>query len=250
VTEYFGLPRRMFERGVKRWGFHGLSYESIIRQFRKLEPQLAAGRVIVAQLGNGASLCAMKGGRSVDTTTGFSTLDGLPTAAGCGSLDPGVILYLLQQMTLEQLQELLFTQSGLLGVSGLSGDMSVLQASHDPHAIEAVDYFVYRIIREIGSLTAVLGGLDALIFSAPSGADSSRLRTRICKGLAWLGAAVETGANERSERCISAPGHSPSIWTLSPDEDGVIAAYTCELVSKLPNRVRYPRGGGDAAFRN
>ena len=252
VAERFGLPTELFNRGVKRWGFHGLSYESIAAQFSSVAPQVASGRVIVAHLGSGASLCAMKGHRSIDTTMGFSTLDGLPMATRCGALDPGVMLYLMRQMTPEQMETLVYKQSGMLGISGISGDMRMLLASKDPRAAEALEYFVYRVIREIGSLTAAMEGLDALIFTAGIGENSAVIRARICKGLGWLGLGLDSQANNRGDKCISPPGRSPSVWVIRTDEEGMIAAHTMKIVSLLPARAARREGGLDdrAAVRN
>ncbi len=243
VAERFGLPGDLFDQGVKRWGFHGLSYESISARFARLAPRVASGRLIVAHLGNGASLCAVKGGRSVDTTMSFSTLDGLPMGTRCGSLDPGAMLHLMRHMNRDEIEDLLYRHSGLLGISGISSDSRGLLASKDPRAAEAVDYFVYRVIREIGSLTAALGGLDALIFTAGIGMNSALIRARVCHSLAWLGIAIDPAANERREDCISPPGRSPSVWVIPTDEEGVIAENTWRIVSMLPHRACYDRGG-------
>lgn len=230
VTERFGLPDELFQMGVRRWGFHGLSYQSISHQFGQIAPELARGRVIVAHLGSGASLCAMKNGRSVDTTMSFSVLDGLPMGTRCGSLDPGVVLYLLQSKSREEVEELLYTKSGLLGISGISNDIRDLLASNDPKATAAVDYFVYRIIREIGSLTAALGGLDALIFTAGIGENSALIRQRVCDGLNWLGIMLDGQANEKGRDKISDVAASPSVWVLATDEERVIAEGTLQLI--------------------
>lgn len=230
VTERFGLPDDLFRRGLRRWGFHGLSYESIAGQFKQLAPETAAGRVIVAHLGSGASLCAMKGGRSFDTTMSFSALDGLPMGTRCGSLDPGVVLFLLQHRSREEIEELLYKKSGLLGVSGISNDVRELLASDKPLAAEAVEFFVYRAVREIGALTAALGGLDALIFTAGIGENSPVIRKRICQGLAWLGLGIDLEANERGRGCISSHGKSPAVWVIPTDEEAVIAKHTLAVV--------------------
>jgi len=231
VTERFGLPDQLFKRGVRRWGFHGLSYESIALQFRQIAPQTAAGRVIVAHLGSGASLCAMKNGRSVDTTMGFSVLDGLPMGTRCGSLDPGVILFLLREgWTLDRIEDLVYEKSGLLGISTVSNDVRDLVASDNPLAAEAISFFGYRAAREIGSLTASLDGLDALIFTAGIGENSAAIRERICQGAAWLGIEIDREANRRNERCLSPPGRAPSVWAIPTDEEGVIAAHTQTVV--------------------
>jgi acetate kinase len=233
VTQRFGLPNELFEQGVRRWGFHGLSYEYIASQIPTVAPALAGGRFIVAHLGSGASLCAMRHGRSVDTTMSFSTLDGLPMGTRCGNLDPGVLLYLLQRgMTAEQLQELLYKKSGLLGISGVSNDLRDLLKSDNPLAAEAIGYFVYRIIREIGSLTAALGGLDGLIFTAGIGENSALIRERVCQGLAWLNVAVDGGANQRGLGCISPAGQTPAVWVIPTDEERVIASHTCAILRK------------------
>ena len=177
VTERFGLPDELFRRGACRWGFHGLSYEYIAGRLRRLAPDLSGGRVIVAHLGSGASLCAMRDGQSVDTTMSFSALDGLPMGTRCGTLDPGVILFLLRDgWSVDRIEDLLYKRSGLLGISGVSNDVRALLASDCPLAAEAIEFFVYRVIREIGSLTAALGGLDALVFTAGIGENSPLIR--------------------------------------------------------------------------
>jgi acetate kinase len=231
LTQKFALPHEMFDQGIRRYGFHGLSYEYIASQLPKISPELAAGRVIVAHLGNGASLCAMRRGRSVDTTMSFSTLDGLPMGTRCGSLDPGVLLYLLQQgMSPQQIEELLYKKSGLLGISGVSNDVRDLLDSNDPRAAEAIDFFVYRIIREIGSLTATLGGLDGLIFTAGVGENSALIRQRVCEGLAWLNISIDPTANRKNSRRISPTDKTPSVWVIPTDEESVIASHTLTIV--------------------
>ena len=230
VTERFGLLDEWFQRGVRRWGFHGLSYASIVDELRQTAPDLAAGRIIVAHLGSGASMCAIKGGRSVDTTMSFSALDGLPMGTRCGALDPGVVLFLLQSRSHQEVEAMLYKKSGLLGISGISNDVRELLASKTPLAAEAIEYFVYRAVREIGSLTAALGGLDALIFTAGIGENSPVIRQRICRGLGWLGIAVEPAANERGRGCISPTGRSPSVWVIPTDEERIIGAGTWAVV--------------------
>jgi len=233
VTERMGLPDEMFQRGMRRWGFHGLSYEFIARQFRRKAPDIAAGRVIAAHLGSGASLCAMKDGRSVDTSMGFSALDGLPMGTRCGSLDPGAVLYLLRQgWNVERIEELLYKKSGLLGISNLSNDVRDLLASESKLAAEAIEFFVYRIAREIGSLVAALEGLDALIFTAGVGENSPVIRQRVCQKLAWLGIAIDADANLRADACISPKGKTPSVWVIPTDEEFVIATHTLAVVGK------------------
>jgi acetate kinase len=233
VTQRFGLPDELFEQGVRRWGFHGLSYEFISARFREVAPDVARGRVIIAHLGSGASLCAMRDGKCVDTTMSFSALDGLPMGTRCGSLDPGVILFLLQRgMTAAELEAMLYKKSGLLGISGVSNDVRDLLASDNPRAAEAIEFFVYRIIREIGSLTAALSGLDALVFTAGVGENSPVIRQRVCKGLAWLDISIDADANQRNQRCISPPQRTPSVWVIPTDEESVIASHTFALISK------------------
>jgi acetate kinase len=217
----------MFQSGIRRWGFHGLSYESIAKNFKQIAPRESGGKVIAAHLGSGASLCAMSNGRCVDTTMSFSALDGVPMGTRCGSLDPGVLLYLMREgWTVEKLEDLLYKKSGLLGISGVSNDVRDLLASTDPRAIEAIDYFVYRIAREIGSLAVALGGVDALIFTAGVGENSPVIRQRVCAQLAFLDIAVDAEANRTNQRCISPKEQSPSIWAIPTDEEGVIAAHT------------------------
>ncbi len=233
VTERMGLPDEMFQRGMRRWGFHGLSYEFIAQQFRRKAPEIATGRVIAAHLGSGASLCAMKNGRSVDTSMGFSALDGLPMGTRCGSLDPGAVLYLLRQgWNVERIEELLYKKSGLLGISNLSNDVRDLLASESKLAAEAIEYFVYRIAREIGSLVAALEGLDALIFTAGVGENSPVIRQRVCQRLSWLGIVIDANANQRADACISPRGQSPSVWVIPTDEEFVIATHTLDVVAQ------------------
>jgi acetate kinase len=231
VTQRFGLPNDLFEKGLRRWGFHGLSYEYIAGQLPRVAPALADGRVIVAHLGSGASMCAMRGGRSVDTTMSFSALDGLPMGTRCGSLDPGAVLLLLQRgMTAAQIEDLLYRKSGLLGISGVSNDVRDLLKSSNPLAAEAIEYFVYRIVREIGSLTAALGGLDGLVFTAGVGENSPVIRQRVCQSLAWLNIALHPQANQQGRGCISLPAQVPSVWVIPTDEELVIASHTLATI--------------------
>jgi acetate kinase len=237
VTERFALPDHLFRSGVRRWGFHGLSYESIVRRLRSIAPEIAGGRVIVAHLGSGASLCALHDGRSVETTMGFSVLDGLPMGTRCGSLDPGVILFLLRNgMDVDQLETLLYSKSGLLGISGFSNDVRDLLASERPSAAAAIEFFVYRVVREVGSLTCALSGLDALVFTAGIGENSPDIRKRVCDGLAWLGLDIDTTANASGRGRISPAGKSPSVWVIPTDEEGVIASATLKLVPTTTTR--------------
>ena len=222
VHDTFGLPRRFYDQGVRRYGFHGLSYASIAGRLARDHPDLAAGRVIVGHLGNGASLCALSGGRSVDTTMGFSALDGLPMGTRVGQLDPGVILYLLDQgMDAAALTQLFYEESGLKGLSGISHDMRVLLASPTPEAAQAIGYFTARLAREIGAMAAVLGGLDALVFTGGIGENAAPIRAMALEKLGFLGLVVEPAANASNALMIHA-GKAP-ILVMATDEERVIA---------------------------
>jgi acetate kinase len=245
VTERFGLPDEMFQRGVRRWGFHGLSYASIIDQLKRTAPGLATARLIVAHLGSQTSMCAIKGGRSVDTTMSFCALDGLPMGTHCGRLDPGAVLFLKQSCSVHEVETLLWKKSGLLGISGVSGDICTLLASTAPRAAAAIDFFVYHAMREIASLTAALGGLDALIFSGAAGENSPVIRSRICKDLGWLGIALHQSANERGRGCLSPPGQTPSVWVVPSDEERLIASSTLAVL-----RAKGSGGKGGVAISN
>lgn len=234
VVTRFGLPRALHDRGVRRYGFHGLSYAYIAERLRTLDPDLAAGRVIVAHLGSGASLCAMASGRSVDTTMGFSPLDGLVMSTRCGALDPGVPLYLLANdgLSHDQLQDLLYLSSGLLGVSGMTGDMRALLQSREPAAAEAVELFVHRAGREAAALAGALGGLDGVVFTAGIGEHSPEVRALVCQRLAWLGLELDPSANAiGGEARISAPRSRVAAWVMPTDEEQVIAAQTLSRLS-------------------
>jgi acetate kinase len=230
VATRFALPREFEDEGVRHYGFHGLSYEYIAQRLRQVAPRLAAGRVIVAHLGNGASLCAMLSGHSIDTTMTFTALDGLMMGTRCGAIDPGVLLYLLQQKTLSpaELEHLLYEKSGLLGVSGLSSDMRVLLASDLPHAREAVELFVFRIARETAALAASLGGLDGFVFTAGIGEHAPEIRAAVCERLRWLG--VTTGPEVDS--LISAPGSRVEVHVIPTDEEAMIGQHTLETLEK------------------
>ncbi|HIJ62101.1 MAG TPA: acetate/propionate family kinase [Rhodospirillaceae bacterium] len=228
----FALPRALIDEGVQRYGFHGLSYEYIAKRLRQLAPEVAKGRVVVCHLGSGASMCAIDNGRSVASTMGFTALDGLPMGTRPGQLDPGVILYLLQEkkMTAKEIETLLYHKSGLLGMSGVSNDMRVLMTSDDVHAREAVDYFVYRIGREIGSLAAAMNGIDALVFTAGIGERSTEIRARVVERAAWLGFAVDETANLSGEGLISPAGAKVSTWVIPTNEELMIADHTVEVM--------------------
>ncbi|MFN3225765.1 MAG: acetate/propionate family kinase [Hyphomicrobiales bacterium] len=229
VNDTFALPHRFYAEGVRRYGFHGLSYDYVSGT---LDPDLSAGRVIIAHLGNGASMCALKAGQSVGSTMGFSPLDGLPMGTRCGQIDPGVLLYLMQEhgMDADAIATLLYKESGLKGMSGLTNDMRVLLASDDPHAKEALDYFVFRIQREIGGMTAVLGGLDALVFTGGIGENAAPIRQRVCSGFEWLGMALDEDANAANAHEVSAAGSSIRVLVVPTDEEAMIARYTADLL--------------------
>jgi acetate kinase len=236
VARAFALPRRYAEEGVRRYGFHGLSYEYISTVLPEIDVRAATGRTVVAHLGSGASMCAMKGGQSVATTMGFSSLDGLPMGTRCGALDPGVLLYLIGRhgMDVRALEELLYQRSGLLGVSEISNDMRVLLASPDRRAAEAIDLFVYRIGLELGSLAAALGGLDALVFTAGIGENAAPIRARVCRDAAWLGLELDEAANEAGGPRISRPASRVSAWVVPTNEELMIAQHTRSLLAETP----------------
>ncbi|CAG0970558.1 acetate kinase [Rhodocyclaceae bacterium] len=232
VAQLFALPRRITAQGVRRYGFHGLSYEYIADVLPDHLGARAEGRVIVAHLGNGASMCAMRQRRSAATTMGFTAVEGLMMGTRTGSLDPGVLLYLMDYhgMDAKALTRLLYKESGLLGVSGVSQDMRELLASEKPEAQEAVELFCYRIVREIGSLAAALGGLDALVFTGGIGEHAGPVRERVCTALGWLGIDFDAAANAADARRISRPGSGVDVLVLPTNEEWMIARHTAELV--------------------
>jgi acetate kinase len=236
LARAYALPRALSDKGIKRYGFHGLSYEYIADVLPRHLGAKADGKVVVAHLGHGASLCAMLDRKSVATTMGFSALDGLVMGRRCGALDPGVILYLLdeQGMSSKQISHLLYEESGLFGVSGISDDMRELLASSDLHAAEAVDLFVYRIVRELGSLVAALGGLDALVFTGGIGEHSPEIRARVCRQAAWLGLSLDEGANGAGGLIIGKDGSTVSLVAMPTDEEYVIARHTRTLAALQP----------------
>ena len=233
VVQSFALPRYLTEAGVRRYGFHGLSYEYLAGQLRAAWPELAAARVIIAHLGNGASLCAVNAGRSVASTMGFTAVDGLMMGTRCGALDPGVLLYLMQEQRMDAaaIEDLIYRKSGLLGVSGISSDMRTLRASSDPRAGEAIALFVYRIVREIGSLTAALGGLDGIVFSGGIGENDAATRTEVVDGCGWAGAMLDAERNARGEGRISADASRIPVLVIRTDEERLIARQTIELLA-------------------
>ncbi len=233
LAQRFALPAKITERGVRRYGFHGLSYEYIASTLPGLDPAAAAGRVVVAHLGNGASMCAMVGGRSVAGTTGFTAVDGLPMGTRSGTLDPGVLLYLMDDLAMDAraIENLIYKESGLLGVSGISSDMRTLLASQAPGAREAVDLFVYRIRRELGSLAAAMDGLDAFVFTGGIGEHATVIRERVCRDAAWLGLELDAAANEAGGPRISAEGSPVSAWVIPTNEELMIARHTQHLIA-------------------
>ncbi len=230
VAQLFGLPYAYFERGVRRYGFHGISYEYISSVLKQQQPAIAAGKVVIAHLGNGASMCAVQDGKSVASSMGFTALDGLLMGTRSGNLDPGVVLYLLQHegLNAQEIEELLYKRSGLLGISGVSSDMRALLDSSAPLAQLAIDYFVHRISVELGALAASMNGLDALVFTAGIGENSAEIRRRVCLKAQWLGIQLHQQANETGELCISQHGSRTSVWLIPTDEELMIARHTCE----------------------
>lgn len=248
----FALPRSLAEEGIRRYGFHGLSYEYIAGVL----PEVVGGsraerRIVVAHLGSGASMCAMYARSSVATTMGFTALDGLMMSRRTGSLDPGVVLYLMQEkrMTAEGISDLLYNSSGLYGVSGISDDMRTLLESSDPRAGEAVSLFVYRIGRELGSLAATLGGLDALVFTAGIGENAVEIRRRVCLDAAWLGIDLDPAANRRGDPCITLATSRASAWVIPTDEDLMIARHTHDLIANERERVEISEPGWHADWK-
>jgi acetate kinase len=232
VAQLFALPPRFAESGVRRYGFHGLSYEYVASVLPEIDARAAAGRTVVFHLGNGASMCAMRGGHSVATTMGFTAVEGLPMGTRSGSLDPGVLLFLMDELGFgaRELERLLYHESGLLGMSGLSSDMRDLLASDAPAAQLAVEVFCYRARRELGSLSAALGGLDAVVFTAGIGENQVEIRRRICSDAAWLGLDLDDAANARHGPCISTPGSRVSAWVVPTDEELMIARHVARLL--------------------
>jgi acetate kinase len=235
AAQAFALPAEITERGVRRYGFHGLSYEYIAGVLPKLDRKAAAGRTIVAHLGNGSSLCAMVAGKSVASTMGFTAVDGLPMGTRCGNLDPGVILYLLDELKMDAraIEELIYRKSGLLGVSGVSSDMRVLLASSDERARFAIELFAYRIGRELGSLAAAAGGVDALVFTAGIGEHAAPIRERVCRDAGWLGIELDAAANASGGPRIDGPSSKASVWVIPTNEESMIARHTLASVTGI-----------------
>ena len=232
VAQLVPLPREIRDAGVQRYGFHGLSYEYIASVLPSVAPEIAGGRVVVAHLGSGASLCALKGGKSVDSTLGFTALDGLCMGTRPGALDPGVVLYLFQALGLsvKEVETILYKKSGLIGISGISNDMRSLLASDEPAARLALDYFVYRAAKEIAAMTAALGGIDGLVFTAGIGENSPEIRKRICVASAWLGVELDEDANARKAPRITSQASKVPAWVIPTNEELMIARHTGALL--------------------
>lgn len=239
VVQRFGLPRRLHDEGVRRYGFHGLSYAFVAGRLRELAPDLTGGRVVICHLGSGSSLCAVQDGRSVATTMGFTGLEGLLMGTRCGAIDPGVLLYLMDThgMDARAIEDLLYRQSGLLGVSGISSDMRALRASPAPEAAEAIALYVYRIVREIGSLAAALGGLDGLVFTGGIGENDAATRAEVAAGCGWLGLTLDEARNGQGAGRISAADSRIAAWVVPTDEERMIARHTATLLGLRRTQV-------------
>jgi acetate kinase len=234
VVSRFAIPRRFEEFGIRRYGFHGLSYEFIASRLAEISPALAAKRAVAAHLGNGASLCAMRNGESLDTTMGLTPLDGLMMGTRCGGIDPGVLLYLQQEqgMSTGEVEHMLYRESGLLGVSGISADMRVLLASDDPCAIEAVELFTFGVAREVAAMANTLGGLECLVFTGGIGEHSKEIRQRVCDRLQWLGVRIDHSANDRASECVSAGNSKVDIRIIPTSEETAIARHCSAKLSE------------------
>ncbi|MFI4930358.1 MAG: acetate/propionate family kinase [Burkholderiales bacterium] len=233
VAQAFALPASITDKGVRRYGFHGLSYEYIASALPQVDPRAATGRAIVAHLGNGSSMCALVAGRSVASTMGFTAVDGLPMGTRCGSLDPGVILYLMDELGMDAraVEDLIYKRSGLLGVSGISSDMRALLDSDDPRARLAIDLYCYRIGRELGSLAAAAQGIDALVFTAGIGEHAPLIRERVCRDAAWLGIELDAAANRSGGPRISTAASPVAVWVIPTNEELMIARHTLQAVA-------------------
>jgi acetate kinase len=237
VADCYAIPHQLHAEGVRRYGFHGLSYEYVAKTLPQIAPEIARRRVIVAHLGSGASMCAIKGGQSVESTMGFTALDGLPMGTRPGQLDPGVVLYLMSEkgMSPSKVQDFLYRECGLKGLSGISNDMRELEASDDANAKLAIDYFVYRICLNAGMLTAAMQGLDALVFTAGIGENSASIRERVSEQLGWLGVALDAAENSRHSRLISRSGSLIPVYVVPTDEELMIAQHTLSLLMNRPS---------------
>ena len=232
LAQAYALPRELSDEGIKRYGFHGLSYDFVSSRLREIAPDHADKRIIIAHLGNGASVCAIDKGKSVATTMGFTAVEGLMMGTRCGSIDPGVLIYLMDEkgMDARAIESLVYKKCGLLGVSGISSDMRTLRQSDDPRAKEAIDLFIYRIVREIGSLAAALGGIDGLVFTGGIGQRDARTRREVAAGCAWLGAELDETRNGGAEGLISTDGSKLPMWVVQTDEELVIARQTAAVL--------------------
>jgi acetate kinase len=228
LAQLFALPRKFTDAGIRRYGFHGLSYEYVSARLNETAPEMIDARVVIAHLGNGASLCAVQHGRSIATTMGFTAVDGLVMGTRCGAIDPGVLIHLMDAygMDARALENLVYRQSGLLGVSGISSDMRKLRASAEPAAAEAIALFVYRIVREIGSLAGALGGLDALVFTGGIGENDTGIRADVAEGCRWLGLTLDADRNAAAKGRISADVSRVSAWVVPTDEESMVARHT------------------------
>jgi acetate kinase len=233
VNDTYALPREFYEQGIRRYGFHGLSYEYVTDRLKQVAPLHEAGRVVVMHLGNGASMCAIRDGQSVGSSMGFTALDGLPMGTRCGQLDPGVVLYLMKEkaMTADQVEDLLYRKSGLKGLSGLSQDMRELEKAGTPEAMQAIDYFVFRIRRELGSMAAILSGLDAVVFCGGIGEHAWRIRDLVCRGFEWLGLELDETRNQAGATVISSDRSRARVFVIPTDEEMMIARHTARLLA-------------------
>ena len=232
IAQLYALPLEYAETGVVRYGFHGLSYEYIASVLPKFDPGAASGKTVVLHLGNGASMCALENCKSLTSTMGFSGVEGLPMGTRSGALDPGIMLYLMdgRGMDARTIEKLIYTQSGLLGISGISSDMRTLLESGDQKARLAIDLFVYRIRREMGSLVAALGGVDAIVFTGGIGENAYQIRERVCSDAVWLGVELDTDANARGGPCISTVGSRVKVWVIQTNEELMIARHTRRVI--------------------
>lgn len=232
VNDTYALPREFYDQGIRRYGFHGLSYEYVTSRLKQIAP--SAERAVIMHLGNGASMCATRDGRSVGSTMGFTALDGLPMGTRCGELDPGVVLYLLQEkrMSAEEITDLLYKRSGLKGLSGLSQDMRELESAGTPEAAQAIDYFVFRIRRELGAMAAILSGLEAIVFCGGIGENAWRIRARVCHGFEWLGIELDDARNQAGETVISTDRSRARVFVIRTDEETMIARHAAQLLAQ------------------
>ncbi len=233
VSDTYALPHEFYAQGIRRYGFHGLSYEYVSGRLREIAPMHAAGRVVITHLGNGASMCALRAGQSVGSSMGFTALDGLPMGTRCGQLDPGVVLYLMDEkgMTTRQIEDLLYRRSGLKGLSGLSQDMRQLEQAGTLEARQAIEYFVFRTRRELGSMAAILSGLDALVFCGGIGENAWRIREQVCQGFEWIGLELDATRNQAHETIVSSERSRVRVFVIPTDEEMMIARHTAQLLA-------------------